>query len=221
MVQDPARSVGGREFPPGVHKLASTRGAYAYLVVGEASGAGSSAAVLIDTGLPGRAAAILSELAALGVGVLSDIVLTHGDVDHMGNFARLLRATGARGWIPAGDRPYILGLRPRPGVKRVVGAVVHAEVPAAAEDLYDGDCIGRLVAVASPGHTPGHLAFRGPGFLAVGDALTFRAGRVVPSGGLMAWNASLARESASRLLGGFTGWVLPAHGEPAFVGGRP
>ncbi len=206
------------DFPEGVHKLASTRGAYAYLVEGRDPDGGPGSprlSVLIDTGFPGRAARILVELESLGVKHLDHIVVTHGDVDHTGNLERMMRETGARAWIPAGERPYIMGVKPRPGIKRLVGALVRVAVPDSVDDLSDGDRVGPLEALATPGHTPGHLAFRGLGFLAVGDALTVRNGRMVPSSGLMAWNAQLARESAEHLLAGFYGWILPAHGEPA------
>lgn len=214
-------------WPNGLSKLECTRGAYAYLVRGGAGGradgegdgpdaAASSDAVLIDTGLPGRAAAVLAELARLGVTRLGDIVVSHGDVDHVGNAAELAERTGARLWLPRGDRPYVMDGRPRPGIKRLVGAVVRVRVPAAALDLSGGERVGPLVAIDSPGHTPGHLAFAGPGFLAVGDALTLSRGRVLPSRGLMAWDAAKAAASATRLLAGYRGWVLPSHQEPAW-----
>ena len=209
-------------WPERVVKLESTRGAYAYLVrgaVGDDAGA-ATGAVLIDTGLPGRARRILDEIAALGGETVQHIVVTHGDVDHVGNLAEIAAATGASVFVPAGDRGYIMDGRPRPGLKRLVGAIVRTRPPASAEDLRGGDRVGPLVAIDSPGHTPGHIAYAGPGFVAVGDALTIREGRPVPSRGVMAWDAQMARASADKLLAGYRGWVLPAHQEPIFYDGQ-
>jgi glyoxylase-like metal-dependent hydrolase (beta-lactamase superfamily II) len=206
-------------WPEGVIQLRSTRGAYAYVVAARETDAddGSSpptGPVLIDTGLPGRAKAILAELRQHDVPTLSDIVVSHGDVDHIGNLAALVEATGARAWLPKGDRPYIMEGRPRPGVKRLIGAIVHVRPPAAAADLIGGDRVGPLVVIATPGHSPGHLAFAGPGFLAVGDALASVRGKIVPSHGLLAWDSAEAAASATRILAGYRGWILPAHQEP-------
>jgi len=208
-------------WPERVVKLESTRGAYAYLVRGTPdSGDGAAMdSVLIDTGLPGRARRILDEIARLGGGVLGQIVVTHGDIDHIGNLAALAAATGASVFVPAGDRGYIMEGRARPGLKRLVGAIVRTRPPLSAQDLRGGDRVGPLVAVDSPGHTPGHMAYAGPGFVAVGDALTIRDGRIRPSSGLMAWDSAMARASADKLLAGYRGWVLPAHQEPVFYAG--
>jgi glyoxylase-like metal-dependent hydrolase (beta-lactamase superfamily II) len=216
-----------RPWPDIVTKLQSTRGAYAYLVRGAAVGpaegdeepqgpAAVDEAVLIDTGFPGRAPAILAELERLGLRRLAHIVITHGDVDHVGNAAELQERTGAELWLPRGDRPFVMDHKARPGIKRLVGAIIRVKVPAAARDLEGRERVGPLVAIPSPGHTPGHMAFAGPGFLAVGDALTLSGGRVVPSRGLFAWDAAKAADSATRLLAGYHGWVLPAHQEPAW-----
>lgn len=203
-----------------VVRLESTRGAYAYLVRAAAdSGDAGVGAVLIDTGLPGRARRILDEIAQAGERV-THIVITHGDVDHVGNLAEVADATGAQVFVPAGDRPYILEGRARPGIKRLVGAIVRVSAPASARDVRGGDRIGPVVAVDSPGHTPGHVAYAGPGFLAVGDALTIRQGRVVPSSGFMAWDGHASRRSAEKLLAGYRGWVLPAHQEPVWYDGQ-
>lgn len=195
-----------------VHLLEATRGSYAYLIDG------GGRTVLCDTGFPGRAQALLSELED-AVRRLSDIVITHYDVDHVGSLKALEERIPARIWLPADDAPYILRERPRPGLKRLIAAVTKAPPPAHWAPLRDGDHIGLLTAVRSPGHTPGHLAYRGPGFLLVGDALVTHHGRAGPSPAVLAWNPELMRETATRLLSGYSGWILPAHGEPVQVGG--
>jgi glyoxylase-like metal-dependent hydrolase (beta-lactamase superfamily II) len=75
--------------------------------------------------------------------------------------------------------------------------------------LMDGDCLGSLQAVFSPGHTPGHLAFLDvrDGSLIAGDAFTTQTGIVAagafklffPFPALFSWNRQLAAESARKL----------------------
>jgi glyoxylase-like metal-dependent hydrolase (beta-lactamase superfamily II) len=75
--------------------------------------------------------------------------------------------------------------------------------------LVDGDCVGSLQAVFSPGHTPGHMAFLDTrdGTLIAGDAFTTQAGIVAagvfkfyfPFPLLFSWNKELAAESAGKL----------------------
>jgi glyoxylase-like metal-dependent hydrolase (beta-lactamase superfamily II) len=61
---------------PGVFRLEQSRFSHSYYLFDEE--------VLIDTGLPFHAAAILDELKALG-GRVKTILLTHHDVNHAGN----------------------------------------------------------------------------------------------------------------------------------------
>jgi glyoxylase-like metal-dependent hydrolase (beta-lactamase superfamily II) len=195
-----------------VSLLDSTRGSYAYLVED------ASHAILVDAGFTGKGPAILAELKGAGK-TLTDIVITHYDVDHVGSLKALEDAGDVRIRLPADDAPYILGEKPRPGIKRLIGAVVRAAPPARWTPIRGGERVGPLTAVASAGHTPGHLAYQGPGFLLVGDAITTRGGGAGPSPAMLAWNAKLMRTTAAGLLSGFRGWILPAHGEPLDVQG--
>ena len=190
----------------GVHLLRSTRGSYAYVVEGLEP-------VLVDTSLPGRAQAMLQELQAWG-GSIRHILVTHYDVDHIGNLAPLAAALEASVWLPAQDVPCILGEKPRPGIKRLIGAMIRPPVPVRFRPVTSGMQIGPLQAVASPGHTPGHMAYQGGQCLLVGDALRTREGRVVASPAILSWDRGVEAESRRQLLHGFDGWIFPAHGEP-------
>lgn len=84
---------------------------------------------------------------------------THIHADHITGTARLRERTGCAGVVPAG-----------------------AEVPCADRSLQDGECLplGKVIieAIATPGHTDSHLAYRihgGAGDLVLtGDALFIR-----------------------------------------------
>ncbi|MDR2783821.1 MAG: MBL fold metallo-hydrolase [Treponema sp.] len=71
---------------PGIFRLEHSRFSHIYYLYDEE--------ILIGTGLPFRAGSILKELTALG-GKIKNILLTHHDVDHMGNVRLIEEATGA------------------------------------------------------------------------------------------------------------------------------
>jgi glyoxylase-like metal-dependent hydrolase (beta-lactamase superfamily II) len=167
---------------------------------------------LVDTGLRGSTGAILAAATQLGAPIRR-IVLTHAHIDHIGSLDRLMAALpsselaiGKREArllakdlsLDAGEKGKTLygftGAKSRPGTL-----------------LMEGECIGSLQAVASPGHTPGHMAYldvRGNALIA-GDAFTTQTGVVVagvfkplfPFPALFSWNAVLSARSAPKLRG--------------------
>jgi glyoxylase-like metal-dependent hydrolase (beta-lactamase superfamily II) len=75
--------------------------------------------------------------------------------------------------------------------------------------LNDGDRVGSLQTIFSPGHTPGHMAYLDvrDGSLLAGDAFTTQTGVVAagvlklyfPFPRIFSWNRELAAESARKL----------------------
>lgn len=98
-----------------VFQLDATKRSHVFLIKADQS-------FLIDMGMPGHAGQILSELRKLGVSPsnIRAILLTHHDVDHIGNAKQLQEATGTELWAPAEDVPYIIGEKKRPGVKHII-----------------------------------------------------------------------------------------------------
>ncbi len=131
--------------------------------------------------------------AALADAAAVSIAITHDHPDHSDGAPGLASRLGARG-VEAPVRGLALG------------TLEDA-------DTLDSD-VGRLVAVATPGHTRDHLAFHWPGSGAVfcGDLMTGGMDTALvapPEGHLADYLDSLARLSALRPRA-----IFPAHGPP-------
>jgi glyoxylase-like metal-dependent hydrolase (beta-lactamase superfamily II) len=144
---------------------------------------------LIDTGLPGSAAAILEALRKLGAPI-QRIALTHAHIDHVGSLDALHEQLPA---IPvaigARDARFLRGDRSldpdEPQDKPRGGYVVCKTIPTRL--LQPGDHVGSLEVIATPGHTPGHISFFDPrdGTVIAGDAFTTKGG--ITTAGTLNW----------------------------------
>lgn len=167
---------------------------------------------LIDTADSGQAQPIMQEASKLGLPIVR-IVLTHAHVDHVGSLDALHTALPqAQVAISERDARFLSGdmsLDPsEPQVPLRGGYPVCQTKPTML--LHEGDRIGSLEVIATPGHTPGHVAFLDTRdrSLIVGDAFQTLGGVAVagtfkiffPLPALATWHKGLSLESARKLL---------------------
>ena len=179
---------------------------------------------LIDTTIGGQAQAIMQEAQKLGLPIVR-IVLTHAHVDHVGSLDALHAALpGAQVAISGRDARFLTGdnsLDPtEPQVPLRGGYPVCTTKPTLL--LHEGDRIDSLEVIATPGHTPGHLAFLDTRDRAViaGDAFQTLGGVAVagtlkwlfPLPALATWHKGLALSSARKLLAREPSVLTVGHG---------
>jgi glyoxylase-like metal-dependent hydrolase (beta-lactamase superfamily II) len=190
-----------------VYALESTKGSYAYLI-------NDKETILIDTGNPRKFKNILKEIESLNIKPknINHILLTHHDVDHIGNAALLQEETGATLWAPKEDIPYILGDKSRPGIKKIAALLLRSKKPEKIK-AYNDQKIGDIEIIQTPGHTPGHVSFLYKDIFFAGDLVRNSNGlKKLPKMGN--YNEKSINESILKMSKYSFKWVCPAHGEP-------
>jgi glyoxylase-like metal-dependent hydrolase (beta-lactamase superfamily II) len=215
------------QLAPGVYSLGVNKGfeTHAFLIDDD------NGLTLIDTLFDANASIIVEQIRAIGRAVtdLKHIVLTHAHRSHLGGLATLKRLSGATVYSHAWEADIIAGERAAQQVSwrpQDPFVTYHYQVannlnlskhtPCRVDQMVvDGDLIGPLTVIHTPGHTPGHLAFwlPAPHILFCGDA-------VVTSPKFMAgWPAFVINKrqhiASLHKLAGYDAKILAfGHGEP-------
>ena len=146
---------------------------------------------------------------------IGEIVLTHCHYDHTAHLMELRAMTGARISIHRLDGPSL-------GNDLLSSALLFGEKapPVSVDRLLDeGNRVGELSVIHTPGHTPGSICLyhEGEGVLISGDTVFTHGsfGRFdLPGGSLPAIRESIQKLSKYAVRG-----VYPGHGEPVRDGG--
>ncbi len=173
--------------------------------------------LLIDTGFSRKAGPIVRAFRNAGVPLVSvgKVLLTHHHPDHMGGAAYLLEASGAPLACHADDAPFVNG-QITPPMPLLMRLFVRTRAAPVAIPLKDGDRLGPLQVLHTPGHTPGEVVFYHPTrkILFSGDAVVERKGRLTLPAPNFAANLDQAVQSVARLRELEVEVLLPGHGAP-------
>jgi glyoxylase-like metal-dependent hydrolase (beta-lactamase superfamily II) len=192
-----------------IYLLEASAGSYVYLIKGEET-------VLIDTGLPFRRKGIVGEIKTLcpDPTEIRHILITHSDIDHIGNAYALQQLTGAKIWASAEDIPVITGEKDRSSFKKYLKYLFPLKAPESMEPYRPGENICGVEVIPTPGHTPGHVCLRYRDILFAGDLLESKDGSLRPYPAPWNWNDRMMAESAGKIAELSVQWICPAHGKP-------
>jgi glyoxylase-like metal-dependent hydrolase (beta-lactamase superfamily II) len=199
-----------------VYALESTKGSYLYLIKNKET-------ILIDTGYPRKFNSILKEIESLNIDPknIKHILLTHHDLDHIGNAALLQEETGATLWASKKDMPYILGDKSRSGVRRIVTLLMRVKLQTVKKPRkvksYSDQKIDNIKIILTPGHTSGHVSFLYKDILFAGDLVRNSNGILKKPPKMGNSDEKSLNESIRKMSEYSFKWVCPAHGEPLEV----
>ncbi|MBA9084836.1 glyoxylase-like metal-dependent hydrolase (beta-lactamase superfamily II) [Fontibacillus solani] len=182
---------------------------------------------LIDAGLAISAKGIMDALDKEGSKPLTRIILTHAHGDHVGALDILKSAyPEATVFISSRDDRLLRGdvsLDIDEPQSPIRGDIPKKICTRADVLLEDGDLVGSLRVISTPGHTPGSISLidTRSGALIAGDAFQVRGGVAVsgvmslrfPFPALATWNREMALTSAKRLVDLKPALLAVGHGE--------
>ena len=177
------------QIAPGVYSMDQSKGGHVHAFLLDEG----TALTLIDTLFDTDARRIIDRIGSIGRSVedLKHIVLTHAHRSHLGGLATLKELSGATVYSHAWEADIVAGERTAQPVTPVpmrplstYWSVYYLQLGAALgrgkhppcpidTTLEDGDTVGPVRVLHTPGHTPGHLAFWWPESRALfaGDAI--------------------------------------------------
>lgn len=181
---------------------------------------------LIDAALPYSAKGILNTAQAIGKPI-SKIVLTHAHEDHVGALDQLTsKLANVPVYISKRDSRLMegdLSLDQHEDPSPIKGGVPKKLKIRATYLLDEGDTVGSLTAIQTPGHTPGSMSFLDTRTNAViaGDAFQSRGGVAVagdmkplfPFPAFGTWSKKTALESAKKIVSYQPDLLAVGHGE--------
>jgi hydroxyacylglutathione hydrolase len=206
------------EIIPSIHWIKGIT-AHCYIIV-------DKELTLIDTGMPHNAKKILRYITdelQRTPSELKTIVLTHCDIDHIGNALELRDLTGAKIAAHPQDAEVIAGkkdrITPKGGMRillKLLGSFMRVKPFQVDILINEGDNLSSLTVLHMPGHTQGSIALYDSKrkVLFIGDTLGCRDGAVQGPSKSVTMDMKQAYKSIEKLKGLDFTVLLSGHGEP-------
>jgi glyoxylase-like metal-dependent hydrolase (beta-lactamase superfamily II) len=206
------------EIVPGVHVIEGIS-AHCYLIDGPEL-------TLIDTGMPRKTKKILryiTDILHKTPTNLKTILLTHCDIDHIGNALELHMITGATIAAHPLDADIIAGKKTRQTPQKtmsilfkLLGLFLQVKKFPVDKIIDEDDTIAGLTVLHMPGHTPGSIALYDPKrkVLFIGDTLGCKDGVVQGPPKSVTWDMRQVYRSIATLRTLDFTVMLSGHGEP-------
>ena len=199
---------------------------------------GPGRCLLVDTGYPGQFPRLKAAMEEAGVSLdrLTQVVITHHDIDHIGGLSDLRNALQGQVEILAhpAEKPYIQGEKQAVKVARLEARLdslspemkmLYETLKAGFEKckapvdkvLSEGTALpygGGITVIDTPGHTPGHICLylEQHKILIAGDALSVEDGKLVSSPPFINFDQEAYRKSLKKLAQYDIETVLCYHG---------
>lgn len=181
--------------------------------------------ILIDAGYPGQLSQIQEAIKQAGLSFLkiNKIIITHHDMDHIGNMNDIIKTLPKHPEIIAHkkEKKYIQSEKCPTKITQLKPLInsMSTEMKVVYENLKTGyknhkilvdrtvksgeelPYCGGIKIIYTPGHTPGHISlyFKQNKVLIAGDALFIKDGILIPPPKFVNFNDSLALKSISKL----------------------
>lgn len=194
--------------------------------------------ILVDTGFPGQFPMLKEavEKAGLSLDGINKVIITHQDIDHIGNLPQIISGSSHKIEVMCGaeDKLYIQGekklikgdpktrskmLESMPEERRKAFLQLMENPPHAKVDrtLRDGEELpycGGIIVIATPGHTPGHICLyhKASKTLVAGDALNISEGKLIGPNPQNAWDLEKAIASVKKMAAYDIKQVITYHG---------
>ncbi|MEP7287502.1 MAG: MBL fold metallo-hydrolase, partial [Chloroflexota bacterium] len=181
---------------------------------------------VIDTGFPGTTPHVMQLVHDIGR-VPQDvrhILITHADLDHIGDLRSLVKATGARVYASAASQTFLKRRRSPPHLRLTTKVIadsvgffvlngVHVDHIVADGDMLD--IAGGIRVIATPGHTPDHVSYfwQRERALFAGDLICNLADGLSLVSDCWMHDITAARQSAASVLALDPAIICPGHGE--------